>query len=209
MLTASGFAWCQVATEANRMYQTEEGRAALARGLDSPSRSELQKPEEVVAALGIRPGATVADVGTGVGYLLPYLSKAVGGSGLVLGEDIQSDFLAMARKKVADDQVRNARLTLGTETDPKLPPGAVDLELLLDVYHHFNYPEKMLAALAVALGSSGRMAIVEYYKNLMAPGHIRLDRDDVIREVESYGFRLVSRNDHVTNSQYLLIFAKK
>lgn len=208
-LFAVGAAWCQVATEANRNYQTEQGRAALARGLGSPSRDAIQKPAEVVAALGIAPGATVADIGTGVGYLLPYLSKAVGGTGVVLGEDIQSDFLAIARKKIAEEKLSNVRLILGLEADPKLPRGAVDLELLLDVYHHFNYPEKMLAALATALRDGGRMAIVEYYRDAMPAGHIRLDRDEVIREVEGYGFRLGPRNDHITNQQYLLIFTRK
>jgi ubiquinone/menaquinone biosynthesis C-methylase UbiE len=208
-LLAAAAAWCQVATEANRNYQTEQGRESLARGLGSTSRDAVQKPEEVVAALGIRPGATVADVGTGVGYMLPYLSKAAGATGTVLGEDIQSDFLDAARKKVADRKLGNVRLILGGETDPKLPRGAVDLELLLDVYHHFNYPDKMLAALAAALRGDGRMAIVEYYKNAMPAGHIRLDRDAVIQEVESNGFHLVSRNDRITNQQYLLVFTRR
>lgn len=209
MLAVVGAAWCQVATDANRQYQTEEGRAALARGLGNPGRDEMQKPGELVAALGIRSGDTVADVGTGVGYMLPFLSKAVGGSGLVLAEDIQSDFLEIARTKIADAKLGNVKLVLGAENDPMLPPGAVDLELLLDVYHHLDYPEKMLAALAAALRSDGRLAIVEYYKQEMPARHIRLDRDDVIREVESHGFRVASRNDHITSQQYLLIFAKK
>lgn len=209
LLATAGVVWCQVATEANRNYQIEQGRAALARGLDSATRNEVQKPAEVVAALGIKPGATVADIGTGVGYLLPWLSNAVGARGIVLGEDIQSDFLDIAQKKIADRKLVNVRLVLGAETDPKLPPDAVDLELLLDVYHHFDYPDKMLAALAAALREGGRMAIVEYYRNAMPPGHIRLDRDGVIRDVEGYGYRLVSRNDHITNQQYLLIFTRK
>jgi predicted methyltransferase len=208
-LALVGTAWCQVATEANKNYQTEQGRAALAQALGDRSRDQTQNPVELVAALGIAPGATVADVGTGVGFMLPYLSKAVGPSGLVMGEDIQNDFLEIARKKVADEKLANVKLALGAETDPKLPPGAVDVELVLDVYHHFDYPEKMLAALRAALRSDGRMAIVEYYKQEMVPGHIRLDRDEVIREVEGNGFRLASRNDHITSRQYLLIFAKK
>ena len=199
----------QVATEANKNYQTEEGRAALARGLGNPARKQTQKPDEVVEALGIKSGATVADVGAGVGFMLPYLSKAVGPSGLVLAEDIQNDFLQIARKKVADEKLGNVNLVFGTETDPKLPTGAVDLELLLDVYHHFDYPEKMLAALRASLREDGRMAIVEYYKQAQPPGHIRLDRDEVIREVEAKGFHLASRNDHITAQQYLLILVKK
>lgn len=206
---AAAAAWGQVASEANKNYRTEEGRAALERGLGNPARIATQKPDEVVAALGIKPGATVADVGTGVGFMLPYLSKAVGERGQVLAEDIQSEFLEIARKKAAEEKLANVKLVLGAETDPKLPPGAVDLELVLDTYHHFDYPEKMLAALGAALRDGGRLAIVEYYKQAQAPGHIRLDRDDVIREVEGNGFRVVSRNDHITDQQYLAIFVKK
>jgi predicted methyltransferase len=208
-LAVAGAAFGQVATEANKNYQTAEGRAALARGLANPAREQQQKPADLVAALNIAPGATVADVGTGVGFMLPYLSKAVGQSGLVLAEDIQNDFLDIVRKKVSAEKLSNVKLVLGAETDPKLPPGAVDLELLLDVYHHFDYPGEMLAALRASLRNGGRMAIVEYYKQEQAPGHIRLDRDEVIHEVEANGFRLASRNDHITNQQYLLIFVRK
>jgi len=100
------------------------------------------------------------------------------------------------------------KAVLGAETDPKLPAGGVDLELLVDVYHHLDYPEKMLAALRAALRPNGRLAIVEYYKQAQAPGHIRLDRDEVIREVASNAFRLAARTDHITDQQYLLIFVK-
>ena len=75
---AAAAAWGQVASEANKNYRTEEGRAALERGLGNPARIATQKPDEVVAALGIKPGATVADVGTGVGFMLPYLKRKVG-----------------------------------------------------------------------------------------------------------------------------------
>jgi predicted methyltransferase len=204
----AGATSAQVATEANRNYRTPEGRAALERGLGDPGRATTQKPEAVIAALAITTGNTVADVGTGVGFMLPYLSKAVGPSGTVIGEDIQSDFLDAARKRLAEEKIANVELDLGTETDPKLPAAGVDLELLLDVYHHFDYPEKMLAALRADLRPNGRMAIVEYYKQAQAPGHIRLDRDGVIQEVESNGFRLASRNDHITDQQYLVIFVR-
>jgi len=208
-LALAATAWSQVATEANKNYQTKEGRAALEKGLGNPVRVETQKPEEVVAALGIHPGATVADVGTGVGFMLPYLTKAVGTSGTVFAEDIQNDFLDIARKKAADEKLANVKFILGGETNPNLPPGVIDLELVLDSYHHFDYPGKMLAALSASLRAGGRLAIVEYYKDTQAPSHIRLDRDAVIQEIEANAFRLASRNDHITAQQYLLIFEKK
>jgi SAM-dependent methyltransferase len=134
----------------------------------------------------------------------------VGASGSVLGEDIQTDFLDRAKAKIASGKLSNVTLILGSETDPRLPAGSADVELLLDVYHHLDYPGQVLAALAGALKPNGHLAIVEYYKaNYPERGHIRLERDEVIQEVERNGFRLLSKNDHITDAQYLLTFARK
>ena len=83
----------QVATDANERYQTPEGRESLARTLSAADRDQKQKPKDLVAAMSLKPGMTLADIGTGVGYMLPYLSGAVGPGGSVLSEDIFADFL--------------------------------------------------------------------------------------------------------------------
>jgi len=204
-------AWSQVAANANKNYTTKEGREQVAKTLANPDRDKTQKPEAVAAALELRPGMTVADIGTGIGYMLPYLSKAVGPSGKVLGEDIQSDFLDQAKARVANAKLTNVSLILGTDTDPKLPAAAADVELVLDVYHHFDYPDKMLALLARGLKPNGYLVIVEYYKFNSPPGpdHIRLDRDDVVKEIGDNGYRLLSKNDRITENQYMLTFVRK
>ena len=80
-LALAGAMSAQVATQANSQYQTGQGRKAMAAGLGSPERDESQKPGDVVRAMGLQTGMTVADVGTGVGYMLPFLSRAVGPDG--------------------------------------------------------------------------------------------------------------------------------
>jgi ubiquinone/menaquinone biosynthesis C-methylase UbiE len=198
-------AWAQVADSANKGYKTKEGRDKVAATLDDPHRDGKQKPQELVAALNIKPGMTVADIGTGVGYMLPFLSSAVGPSGKVYGEDIQTDFLDRAKAKKS----ANVELILGTETDPKLPSGAVDVALVLDVYHHFDYPDRMLAAIRRGLKPGAHLVIVDFYKSASpSPGHIRLERDDVVAEVEGNGFHLLAKRDHTPNSQYMLTFEK-
>jgi ubiquinone/menaquinone biosynthesis C-methylase UbiE len=208
-------AGAQVAEKANRNYQTKEGREHVAANLADPHRDVDQKPAELVEAMQLKPGMTVADVGTGVGYMLPWLSKAVGPSGRVIGEDIHADFIDAAKEKAKSSVLTNVAFVLGGETDPKLPAGTVDAELLLEVYHHFDYPEKMLANLREALAPAGRLFIVDFYKRADAmPGgnaleHIRLDEDDVIREVEKNGFKLTSQHEHQPHRQYMAIFEKK
>jgi len=166
----------QVAADANKAYKTKEGRDGVAKTLDNPNRDKSQKPEEIIAALDLKPGSSVADVGTGTGYMLPFLSKAVGPKGKVYGEDIASDFLDRAKSKVD----ANVELILGTETDPKLPASSVDVELVLDVYHHFDYPDKMLANLKSALKPGGKLVIVDFYRKDRTD-HIRIEREDVIK----------------------------
>ena len=90
--------WAQVATEANKQYQTPEGRQGLLKTLTSKDRENNMRPKELLALVGIQPGSTVADVGTGPGMMLPHLVAAVGPSGRVIAEDIQQDFLDRAQQ---------------------------------------------------------------------------------------------------------------
>jgi predicted methyltransferase len=205
----------QVATDANTRYQTPEGRKAVAAGLGSPGRDATERPQELTDAMGLKPGMTVADIGTGVGYMLPYLSRAVGPTGHVLAEDIFDDFLSAAKQRVQHEQLENVAFVKGTETDPRLPEAGVDVILALDSYHHYDYPEKMLVAFGRALRPGGRLIVVEYYKrpNAMPGGdalkHIRLDEPDLVREIQQNGFRKVSEHDHIKDSQYMVVFEQR
>ena len=205
----------QVATDANQRYQTPEGRKAIAAGLGSAGRDATERPQELVDQMHLKPGMTVADIGTGVGYMLPYLSRAVGPAGRVMAEDIFDDFLNAAKQHAGEQKLANVAFVKGTETDPHLADGSVDVILALDSYHHYNYPEKMLAAFTQALRDGGRLVVVEYYKrpNAMPSGdavkHIRLDEPDLVREIESNGFRKVSEHEHIKDSQYMVVFEKK
>ncbi|HYL38916.1 MAG TPA: methyltransferase domain-containing protein [Bryobacteraceae bacterium] len=216
LLVFCAAAWPQVAEKANEGYKTKEGRASVAKGLAAPDREQRQKPRDIVEAMGLKPGDSVADIGTGVGFMLPYLSHAVGDTGAVYGEDIQTDFLDQARTKTQLQHLANVKFVLGTDRDPKLPAATLAAALILDVYHHFDYPEAMLEHIRDSLLSDGRLVIVEFYKRRGAMGggdraleHIRLDQDDLIKEVETNGFRLVSKSDLIPNSQYMTIFQKK
>jgi ubiquinone/menaquinone biosynthesis C-methylase UbiE len=209
-------AWlpAQVATEANSKYRTPEDRQKMAKNLANPERDQSQKPGLLMFQMGLQPGMTVADVGTGVGHLVPFLSRRVGDKGHVIAEDIFDDFLAAARQTAADEKLTNVTFTKGDETDPKLPEAGVDMVLVFDVYHHFDYPEKMLAGIHKALRADGKLVIVEYYKreaampNGNALTHIRLDMPDLIKEVEANHFHLIEERERIRNVEYMLILEK-
>ncbi len=207
-------AGAQVAGNANAGYKTQEGRDAVARGLVAPDRDQTQQPREIVRAMEIQPGMTAADIGTGVGYMLPYLCQAVGKDGRVIAEDIAPDFIDKAKVRARTMNLTNVQFILGSDHDPKLPGDSIDRALILDTYHHFDYPEAMLKSIRDSLMTDGRLYIVDYYKNEEAmPGgralqHIRLDRDDVAREVQANGFRLLSKHDQIPGKQYMLVFER-
>jgi ubiquinone/menaquinone biosynthesis C-methylase UbiE len=200
----------QVAEKANENYKTKEGRAGVASGLGSASRDARQKPKELIAALDLKPGMVVADVGTGAGYMLPHLSEAVGPSGKVIAEDIYPDFVEAAKKTAGG--LKNIEFVLCSEKATNLPPGSADVIFVLDAYHHFNYPQELLADFQRALKKDGRLIIVEYHKSqeAMANGraleHIRLSADNFIKEIEGAGWKLASRKEFIPRVQWIGIF---
>jgi ubiquinone/menaquinone biosynthesis C-methylase UbiE len=204
----------QVAGQANSGYQTPEQRKTVATTLADPARDEKQRPGDLIRSMGLQAGMTVVDLGTGIGYMLPFLSRRVGPAGHVIAEDIFDDFLAGAKQRAANLKLENVAFVKGTETDPKLPENSADLVLALDVYHHFDYPDKMLARIHQSLKDGGKLVVVEYYKraeampNGRALTHIRLDMPDVIKEIEANHFHLISEREHVPDSQYMLILRK-
>ena len=211
-------AFPQVAEQANEAYKTKEGRASVAKNLIDPARDERQRPRDIVDQMGLQPAQSVADVGTGVGFMLPYLSRAVGDKGTVYAEDIQQDFLDEARMRANTLNLKNVKFVLGSDRDPRLPANTLSGVLILDVYHHFDYPEAMLEHIRDSLVSDGKLVIVEYYKRrgAMPNGdpdraiqHIRLDEDDLILEVVANGFKVVDKHELVPKSQYIVTFMKK
>jgi ubiquinone/menaquinone biosynthesis C-methylase UbiE len=169
------------------------------------SRDREQKPDEIIAALGIKPGDHVADVGAGAGYMLPFLSRAVSPGGLVYEQDISSEALGRAKERAARLKIENVRFILGDAKDPHLPKGEIDSVLVLDAYHHFEFAQEMLEQIRTALKPGGRLAIVDFFKRGGMANHVRLDRDEVIKQVESFGWKLEASPDFLTN-QYILIF---
>lgn len=208
--------WGQAASGSNDRYKTAEGRAGMAATLDGEHRDTRQKPKQLIAAMKIGPGMTVVDIGTGVGYMLPFVSEAVGKSGRVIAEDIFPDFLAKAKTKA--EALGNVSFVLGTEKDVKLDAGVADLIFILDAYHHFDFPAEMMAGIRKALKPGGQLAIVDYYKRPgamagadpnFALNHIRLDESGVVEQIEGFGFRSVRREEFLPKSQYLVVFEKK
>ena len=222
-LAMAGASVAQVATTANEAYRTHASREKAASEMGSTFRGALERSDALVDSLGLHTGDIVADVGTGVGHLLPYIVKRIGSSGTIFAVDIYSEFLDKVRKRIVAAGWRNVHPVLGTERDPKLPANRLDAAILLDTYHHLDYPQATMRGVRQALKSGGRLFVIDYYRSRPNPAasldevqrHIRLDRDDVVKEIEAQGFNLANQWDHVPFSwsqasfTYVLVFEKR
>lgn len=182
-------------------------------GADWLTRSEREReeaPERALDAIGIVKGSTVADIGAGVGYFTWRLAERVGAQGKVYANDIQPRMLDLLRKNIAARKLTNVEPVLGAPDNPKLPKGAIDLALLVDVYHEFSEPQKMLQGIRAALKPDGRLVLIEYRKEdpdvPIRPEH-KMSVAGVRREVEPEGFRF-DRADETLPQQHILIFRK-
>ncbi|HVH28571.1 MAG TPA: class I SAM-dependent methyltransferase [Vicinamibacterales bacterium] len=129
--------------------------------LDSPDRVNSMKIGEMIAALNIKPGQIVADVGAGSGLLSGPLALATGSSGVLYAVDIDKGLLAHIGTRATDQKIANIRTVLGEFTDPKLP-AQVDLAFMNDVLHHVADRPTYLKSLASYLKPGGRLAIVDF-----------------------------------------------
>ncbi|MBM4075084.1 MAG: methyltransferase domain-containing protein [Planctomycetes bacterium] len=130
--------------------------------LERPQREEEERLSELVKQLRLKPGMVVADVGAGSGVISLMMSHIVGEQGRVLAIDIQQEMLDLLNDKLVKEDIKNVELILGTETSPKLKPSSVDLALMVDVYHEFEYPFEMMLELSKGLKPGGKVAFVEY-----------------------------------------------
>ena len=130
--------------------------------LERAERAGEERPDLVLAALELKPGMIVADIGAGTGYYTWRMARIAGTRGTVYAVDIQPEMIALLEQQVARRGLTNVKARLGTLTDPRLPAGALDLVLMVDVYHEFEFPYEMLAALTRALKPGGRLVFVEF-----------------------------------------------
>jgi ubiquinone/menaquinone biosynthesis C-methylase UbiE len=179
--------------------------------LERPEREKEEQPTKLLDALKLKEGIVVADVGAGSGYFTFRLSERVGAKGKVLAVDIQKEMLAIIRKRMKERQVKNIELIEGTETDPKLPAEAVDLILMVDVYHEFSHPWEMTTAMVKALKPGGRLVFVEYrLEDPKVPIKLvhKMSEKQVLKEMAVHPLKHVETSN-VLPWQHIIVFEKK
>jgi predicted methyltransferase len=167
------------------------------------SRDDWQQPDRVVADLGLTPGATVADLGSGGGYFTFRLVQVVGPTGRVYAVDVDEGMNEHVTAEAADQGFANVAAVLAASDDARLPE-PVDLVFTSNTYHHLSDRVVYFRRLREAhLAPGGRVAIVEIRPEVTTHATAR---ETIEEEMTAAGYRLVTAHDYLER-QYFLIFA--
>lgn len=200
-----------VAPGVNRSY-ADPDFAGWRAVFENEGREIYEHRHAIVAALEIRPGMVVADVGAGTGVMSLLFAEKVGAGGTAIAQDIAPEFLRGIEARARQAGLKQLRTLLGGARDARLPANGVDLVFTSDTYHHFEYPQAMLASLHAALKPGGRLIVIDYEKipgrsSPWVMGHVRADRETVIAEVGAAGF-VLERTHGFLRENYFLEFRK-
>jgi len=177
--------------------------------LERPTREAEERTDLVLDNLPLEADDLVADMGAGTGYFsLPIAARVP--KGRVLAVDIQQEMLDIINRRAKSAGIANVEPLLATETDPRLPPGAVDLVLLVDAYHEFSHPREVMTGIVQGLRSGGRLVLIEYRGEDPAVPILALHKmtqAQARREMEVVGLEWVETKD-VLPQQHFMVFRK-
>jgi ubiquinone/menaquinone biosynthesis C-methylase UbiE len=160
------------------------------RRLEGSERAEWQKPDEVVAALGLRAGDTGCEIGAGPGYFSLRLARA---AGHVFAVEVHPRMLEVLRERIAAARVSNLTPVFGLSGDPLLPPASCNLALIVNTFHHFPDGVAYLRRLVSALKPDGRIVNIDFHERELPvgpPPEHKLSRDAFLHLAGEGGLRL-------------------
>ncbi len=168
---------------------------------------------EVLNAVDLKPGQTIADIGAGTGLYTGLFSDAVGQKGTVYAVDIVPIFLSNILDRAKETQRTNIKTLLGTAKSTNLPANSVDKVFICDTYHHFEFPKNTLASISKAIRPGGEIILIDFKRKKgessdWIMNHVRAGESVFCGEIESAGFEKVESYD-ILKDNYMVRFRKK
>ncbi|HYQ98273.1 MAG TPA: class I SAM-dependent methyltransferase [Candidatus Nitrosocosmicus sp.] len=208
-LPLSALAQDAVQRDRQQMHQLHRDSRAYIGMLDDPKRDAYQKPHEVLTALAIEPGEVIADIGAGSGYFTFRLAHRVGDKGRVYAVDISPDMIRHLNRRIRELKAMNVTAILADADDPLLADASIDRFFFSDSWHHIENQSKYLSLIKKMLKPGGEIIMIDFHKKELPVGppmQMKIAREDLIRQMESNGFRLTKEHTFLPY-QYFLVFA--
>jgi ubiquinone/menaquinone biosynthesis C-methylase UbiE len=186
---------------AQQAQRTPEEFAKFLEGADRVARMQVPR---VVAALDLKPGMKVADIGAGSGLFTRPIAKAVAPTGTAFAVDIDPALLKIVERSAADEKLANIRTIQATAGDPKLPE-PVDLAFVCDTLHHIEKPGAYLQTLKKYLTPDGRLAVIDFTEK-WPQGHesMRYSLEQLEGWMQAAGMTKVGSHPWLDNSFFVI-----
>ena len=200
-----------VSRDASQMHRLHNDPKAYIGALEDPQRDAYQKPHEVLTALSLKPGEVIADIGAGSGYFTFPIAHHLGPEGKVYAVDVSPDMILHLNRRIRDLKTTNVVSVLADPDDPLLPEQSVNRFFICDVWHHVENPSKYLGMIKKVLKPGGQVIMIDFHKKELAfgpPMEMKIAREDLIKQMESNGFRLAKEHSFLPY-QYFLVFVPK
>ena len=201
----------QTVKSPHEAHQLHNDPKAYMAELENPERDAYQKPQEVIAALGIKPGEVIADIGAGSGYFTFRFAHHLGDAGRVYAVDVSPDMIVAVNRKIRDLGVRNVVGLLAAPDDPLLPDASIDRFFFCDVWHHIEDQPKYLALMKKMLKPGGQIVMIDFQKTELPVGppvEMKIAKDDLVKQMQANGFQ-VAREHTFLPYQYFLVFTAR
>jgi ubiquinone/menaquinone biosynthesis C-methylase UbiE len=192
----------------HRLHSDPKAYIAL---LEDPKRDEYQKPHEVLMALSLKEGETIADIGSGAGYFALRFARHVGDSGRVYAVDVNPDMVVHLNRRIRDIGLKNVSTVLAAPDDPLLQDQSIDRFFVCNTWHHIDKQEHYLSLMRRMLKPGGQVSMIDYHKKDLPVGppvQMKISREDLIRQMDANGFHLAREHTFLLY-QYFLVFEVK
>lgn len=175
---------------------------------EGESREIFTSRKEIVAAVGLRSGMAVADIGAGTGLFTRLFAKEVGPTGKVYAVDIAQRFIEHIEKTSREQGLKNVVGVVCKPDSVELPENSIDLAFICDTYHHFEFPFRTMTSLHRALRPGGQVVLIDFHR---IPGtssewilnHVRAGQEVVTQEVVSVGYKLLDEKKFLKENYFL------
>ena len=168
-------------------------------------REQVERVADVLAAIGVRDGAHIADVGSADGFYTLRIAKAVAPTGTAYAVDIEQKSLDKLRERAQKEAITNVSIILSEPADPRLPPGVLDAVLIRNAYHEMVAYRDILEGVMNGLKPGGLLVVSEgisdslldkpreqqVKEHYIAPGIVEA-------ELREAGFEVLDRDDAFT-----------
>src|SRR5262245_8365352 len=176
-------------------------------------RDPYDHRQDVVKAIGLKPGMVVADIGAGTGLFTRLFAPLVEPGGKVIAVDIAENFVRHIEQRAKADGMKNIEGVVCTADSVNLPPQSIDLAYICDVYHHFEFPYKTMRSIHRALKPGGGVVLIDFRRiegvsSEFVLGHVRSGQEVFAQEIIDAGFRQVEERKGLFKESYFLRFEK-